>query len=251
MPFAGLLFVLIDVACIAHIRQTGRPDYWMWIVLMLPGVGALAYLLYEVLPNMGSSQVARRIIKRMDPSAEMRARLADVEACGSMANKLSLADQCISAGQFDSAISLYNSSRSGIFEHDPQLLYGLGEANFHKGDYPEARRWLQDLIAREAFFKAGEARLLYARTLEALGENDAALAQYEALSQQYAGEEPRVRHGLLLAKLGREEAARRALEAVLKNAERAPRHIQRMQKEWITMAKQGLQEIAPATAGGG
>ena len=247
MPFAGLLLALMDVACIAHIRQTGRPDYWMWVVILLPGVGALAYLLYEVLPNMGSSHVARRIIKRMDPSADMRARLADVEACGSMANKVSLADECISKGQFDSAINLYMSCKSGIYEHDPLLLYGLGEANFYKGDFPEAKRWLQELTEREAFFKSGDARLLYARTLEALQDDEAALTQYEMLAQQYAGEEPRARLGSLLVRMGRSEAAKRAFETVIKNTDRAPRHIQRMQKEWIDQARNGLKELTGAT----
>ena len=245
MPIATVLLALIDIACLAHIRQTGRPDYWFYVVIFLPGVGALAYVLYEVLPNMGSHHAVRRIIKRIDPSAEMRARLADVEACGSMANKVTLADECISAGQFDSAISLYNSCRHGIYENDPQLLYGLGEANFHKGDYAEARRWLQELIAREAFYKAGDARLLYARCLEALREEEAALAQYETLSQQYSGAEPRARLGALLARLGRTEAARHTFETVLKNDERAPRHLQRLQKEWTMMAKEGLQALSP------
>jgi hypothetical protein len=244
MPFAGILLALIDVTCIAHIRQTGRPDYWMWVVLMLPGVGALAYLLYEVLPNMGSSHTVKRIIKRIQPSAEMRERLAEVEACGSMANKVALADECISTGQFDSAINLYMSCKTGIYEHDPTLLYGLGEANFYKGDFPEARRWLQDLMSREAFFRAGEARLLYARTLEGAGDDEAALTQYEALSQQYAGEEPRARMGALLVRMGRGEAARQTFEAVIKNTGRAPKHIQRMQKEWIDQARAGLKELA-------
>jgi len=244
MPLAGILLALLDITCIVHIRKTGRPDYWMWVVLMVPGVGALAYLLYEVLPNMGSSGTVKRIIKRIQPTAEMQSRLADVEACGSMANKVALADECISTGQFDSAINLYMSCKTGIYEHDPTLLYGLGEANFHKGDYPEARRWFAELMSREAFFKAGEARLLYARTLEALDDNEAALTQYEALAQQYAGEEPRVRMAGLLVKIGRGDAARAAYETVIKNTDRAPRHVQRMQKEWIAQARAGLKELS-------
>jgi hypothetical protein len=243
MPLAGLVIALIDIACLMHIRQNGKPDYWFWVVLMLPGVGGLAYLLYEVLPNMGSSRTVKRIIKRMQPTAEMQSRLAEVEACGSMANKVALADECISTGQFDSAINLYMSCKTGIYEHDPTLLYGLGEANFYKGDYPEARRWFEDLISREAFFKAGEARLLYARTLESLEENEAALTQYEALSQQYAGEEPRVRMAGLLVRMGRSEAARRAYETVIKNTDRSPRHVQRMQKDWIEQARAALKEL--------
>lgn len=246
MPFAGILLALIDVSCIVHIRQTGRPDYWMWVVLMLPGVGALAYVLYEVLPNMGSSRTVKRMIKRIQPTAEMQSRLAEVEACGSMANKVALADECISTGQFDSAINLYAGCKTGIYEHDSTLLYGLGEANFHKGDYPEARRWFEDLISREAFFKAGEARLLYARTLEALEDNETALTQYELLTQQYAGEEPRVRMAGLLVRMGRGEAARRAYETVIKNTDRAPRHVQRMQKDWIEQARAGLKELSAA-----
>ena len=47
----GLILVLVDVICVVHAAKTGR--FWTWgaVVLALPGFGALAYFLMEIVPE--------------------------------------------------------------------------------------------------------------------------------------------------------------------------------------------------------
>ena len=51
MPLIGLVAILLDLTCIMHAHKTGRPQYWTWIVLAVPVIGALAYVVLEVLPD--------------------------------------------------------------------------------------------------------------------------------------------------------------------------------------------------------
>jgi hypothetical protein len=70
MPLAIILF-LINVILIVHAAKTGRFSPWAYVILLLPGVGALAYVLVELLPEwLGGvqGQKARtRVVNTLDP----------------------------------------------------------------------------------------------------------------------------------------------------------------------------------------
>ena len=50
MPILGILGALLYFGCIFHAIKTGCINYWLMILVLLPGIGSVAYLLLEVLP---------------------------------------------------------------------------------------------------------------------------------------------------------------------------------------------------------
>ena len=50
MPF-GIVLLLINVGLIVHGAKTGRFWPWGYIILFIPGLGALAYVLVEMVPE--------------------------------------------------------------------------------------------------------------------------------------------------------------------------------------------------------
>jgi hypothetical protein len=191
----------LDAFCCWHIWKTGRPYWWMFVVIGFPVFGAVGYLLFEVLPSAGAHHHVKRVIKHFDPGADFRARLAEVERCGSIANKLALADECINIAQFDDAIRIY---RGVLTSHGEDLpaLFGLANAYFWKGDAPNAVDTLQQVVEREPVFASGEAKLMLARALAGAGRTREARDAYEALLQHYSGEEARAYYVAFLAQQG-------------------------------------------------
>ena len=61
MPFAGLLHLVLGVACAVHVIRTGRPYYWIFIILIFPVVGVLIYVIAEVLPDLIGARTTRRV----------------------------------------------------------------------------------------------------------------------------------------------------------------------------------------------
>lgn len=51
MPGFYWLPLILNGICLLHALRTGRDQKWLWLLIMLPGIGAVAYLLVEVLPN--------------------------------------------------------------------------------------------------------------------------------------------------------------------------------------------------------
>jgi len=127
-----------------------------------------------------------------------------------------------------------------VFEHDPTLLLELARAHFAKGDFAAARSGLERLNAHNPDFKSAEARLLYARTLEADGALEQAEREYASIAPEYPGAEARLRYGLLLKRRGNSDAANRAFTELLESARLAPAHYRRAQAEWLQRARREL-----------
>jgi hypothetical protein len=248
MPLLGAIPVILDLLCVIHVYRSGRPYWWYLVIVGFPVFGAVAYLLFEVLPSSGGSRVAKRVIKSIDPSADLKARIREVERCGSIANRAALADELISTGQFDDAVGLYKSCLVGQHEQDVALMFGLAEAYFHGRDADNALVWLDKVIAVEPWFQSGSAKLFRARALAGAGRDEEALTQYEAILDHYPGEEARCRYAALLARLGRLDAAERALTEAEKRCALNGRLYARDNREWISGARDDVETARRAVA---
>jgi hypothetical protein len=93
-------------------------------------------------------------------------------------------------------------------------------------------------------FRSPDGHLLYARAVEACGDDYKALDEYKAVAGYYAGAEARLRYGLILERLSNEEAALAEFEEIIAAADLAPRHYRKAQSDWITQAKNGIKRIS-------
>lgn len=243
MPLV-ILSVVIQIALILHVAKTGRPMYWIFIILIAPGIGSLAYFIVEVLPGLSSDYRARRAMrgvrKTLNPDADLRQRKLEHKLSGSVDAARHLAGELVDSGRYKEAIEHYENALTGLFEHDPDLLLGLATAQFGNGDFEKTRDTLDRLIEHNPDFRSAEGHLLYARACEACGQKDKAREEYEAVTAYYAGAEARARYGKFLETEGDAEAALEQYREILTAAELAPRHFRKAQKQWINEAKSGI-----------
>ncbi len=120
------------------------------------------------------------------------------------------------------------------------LMLGIAKVRFAQGDAAGALQALDELKAANPGFQSGDAHMIYARSLEDLSHDAEALREYEALSQYFGGEEPKVRRALLLRKMGDAQGAQEAFAEIKRSVERAPSFYRRNQREWYQLAKQNL-----------
>jgi hypothetical protein len=236
--------LLIQVALVVHVIKTGRNQFWILAFFLLPGVGALAYFVAEILPELFGGRSARRAtagVRRMiDPNRELRRASAEVEISGNVDARRRLGDELNERKQYEEAVEVYRGGLKGVFEHDPTLLLGLARAQFGKQDYPGAGATLELLARQNPDFKSADAQLLYARTLEAQGALDDAEREYALIAPGYPGAEARLRYGLLLKRRGKIPEAGRVLKDLLDGAKLGPAHYRRAQAEWLDRARREL-----------
>jgi hypothetical protein len=243
MPIAVVLF-LLDVTLIIHAAKTGRFSPWAYVILFLPGIGSLAYILVELLPEwMGGvqGQKARRsVLKTLNPEKRYRDLTDRLELTDTIANRVSLAEECLALGKFEEAEGHYAVALSQPMGEVPAYALGKARAQFGLHRYDQVMASLDDLRERWPDFQSADGHMLYARALEESGQLEGALAEFDALSQYFPDAEARVRYGLLLGKLGRGTEAQSVFFEVMKQAKRAPRYVRKRQAEWLAIAEREL-----------
>jgi len=243
MPVA-LIIMLLDITLVYHAAKTGRLQPWAFIILMIPLVGALAYIVVELVPEWfgspGAQQVRRRVANKLDPEKryrELSDRMLDADT---IANRSALAAECLELGRFDEAERHYDHILSLPLGDDPIYALGKARAQFGAKRPSEAIATLDNLQSHWPNFQSAEAHLLYARALAEAGRADEALEEFSALLAYSPGAEVRVRYGMLLKLVGRTAEARVVFNELLLQMKRAPKHARDMQAEWLAIAEKQL-----------
>jgi hypothetical protein len=243
MPLIGAVVVIIQFCFAFHVLKTGRPYWWIFIIMGFPVAGCLIYYFVEVFPgsreHRSANRAARTLARVLQPDADLKKRAEELEICGSLDNKLAMAAECMNHQMHAEAARLYESCLNGAYESDPAILFGLAKAAVEAGDWQKAGHALARLKAAELRFKPAEVRLLEARALEGQGNNDAALAIYRELIPVFVGLEARYRYGRFLLKLGNHEAAMQVFNEVVKHAKRFTSSIEE-EERWASAARQAI-----------
>jgi hypothetical protein len=245
MPILGAVLLLIQLCFAYHALKTGRPYWWIGVIIAFPVIGCLLYYFVEVFPNTRESRKAEKavqaIVKSFDPDKSLRERVANLEECGSVENRIALARSCMERNMGHEAALLYRSCLAGVYATDPEIRFGLAAALLGASELDEALETAQALRRSHGSFRASEVRLIAARALEALGRLDEALAEYRLLAETSAGEEGRWRYGALLKRMGRNAEAIDIFRRMLRHAERMPEHYREAQQKWLAAARGELQ----------
>jgi hypothetical protein len=243
MPILGGLVVLIQFCFAFHAVKTGRPYWWVFVIMAAPVMGCLIYYFVEVFPgsreHRKANKAARAIARALQPDADLGKRAEELEICGSVDNKLALAGECLNHQMYAEAMKLYESCLQGAYASDGNILFGLARAAVEGREWGKASAALSRLKSEAPKTRPMEVRLLEARVLEGRGQTDAALAAMRELIPAFVGLEARYRYADLLMRLGKNEVAMEMFNEVLKHAKRFASSIEE-EERWVSAARQAI-----------
>lgn len=243
MPLA-LILVLLDVTLVYHAVKSGRARPWAFIILMVPGVGALAYIVIELIPELLSGPEARaahrRIANKLDPEKQYRLLSDRLATADTVANREALAAECMEVARFDEARRHYEHILQQQAGDVPAYALGKARAEYGLNLPAEVIATLDAMRNRWPDFESAEGHLLYARALADAGRTDEALQEFHEVAEYFPGAEARVRYGMLLDQLGRVSDAKVIFTALLIQMNRAPKYVRKAQAEWLAIAEKYL-----------
>ena len=176
-------------------------------------------------------------VKALDPEADLRRYENEARIGSNVATRQRYAEELVRHERYDEAIAQYRQALTGLYEHDPNLMLGLAQAQFGKKDASAARATLDELIRLNPDFRSPAGHLLYARALESEGNVQKALEEYRVVAGAFPGAEAAVRYAQLLQAQGRREEAQKIARELLQQARIAPGHYRRAQREWLQAAE--------------
>ena len=208
---------------------------------MLPIAGSIAYFIIEVFPDMAGSKTGRsakrNVIEILNPDKDPNQAAADYSTIDTVENTIHLAQECLNKEMYNEANQLYNECLTGVHEYDPDIMFGLAESEYGLSNYDTTKSILDSLIAQNPDYKNQQAHLLYAKSLEQLGEIQLAFNEYETLDSYYLGSEPTYRLAMLLKKQGQDQKARELLKKIINKSDVFGGHYHRLHKPWVKLAK--------------
>ena len=238
----GGVVVMLQLTVIFHAMKTGRPYYWIFIIMGFPILGCVIYFIIEVLPGSrserGLKKIGNDIVKAINPDRDMKRKAEELAICGSVENKLKMAEELVERGMFDEAIELYKSTRQGHYYFASDLLYNFARARFFNGEYLEARKLLGELQEHAPRYYPQEVALMKARAAAKFGDRSTARAEVEMLLDKFVGLEARYRYAEILFEDGQAARAKAELERVIDHPRRFK--VPTEATTWATLARPGL-----------
>jgi hypothetical protein len=237
--FGSWGFILQAVAVVHFIRR--RPDtYWLWIILIGGGLGALVYIAMEVLPDLGLMRQSMQVFPRRRRIRAVEAIILDNPSPG---NYEELADLYLEEGRFADARKCYDraisKSRSDLL--DP--YYRRGVAAMGMGDFQAALPDLERVVERDAKYDSYRAAGLLAHAYAQTGQTDKAEAQFEFATSTSTMSETYYNFASFLAAQQRSREAREWAQKILAKQPTMPGYLRRRERPWFRRASALLKRL--------
>ncbi|MEX6686057.1 PLDc N-terminal domain-containing protein [Danxiaibacter flavus] len=234
--------ILLQAICVIHCLRKGYQQKWIWIIVFLPYVGALAYFFSEIVNGNQVKQVGNTFGAIINPSGSIKKLRAQVEFSDTFQNRMALADAYLATGQVNNAIELYESCCKGVFVENEYLLGQMIVAYSMVGRYdhilPLARK-----IYNAPQFSRSRAHMLYALALEKTGDSQTAESEFQKMQARFSYYEQRYNYGLFLIRAGRDNDARQLFTTINKEAQQLSSREKRDNRIWFARAKEAIQKM--------
>jgi hypothetical protein len=223
--------IFLQALAILHFVRR-RPDtFWLWIILMGGGLGALVYIAVEVLPDARLLHSAYQVFPRRKRIRQLEGLIVDNPSVGNIEE---LGDLYLDDKQYQKARECFDRVIGRTDEIDP--LYHRALAFVGLDDMEAAAGDLAQVVARDPRYDYQRAAGLYAHTLARLGRRDEAEALFTSVLETSTLSETQYNYAAFLAATGRSAEAKAMADKILRKKATMPDYIKRRERPWFRRA---------------
>jgi hypothetical protein len=224
-------FILQAVAIVHFIRR--RPDtYWLFIILIGGWLGALVYILVEVIPDAGMLRASFQVFPRRRRIHELERAIFDNPSAG---NYEELGLLYLDDGDFARARGCYDRSISQRTDSvDP--FYRRGVAEIELGDFAAAVPDLERAVGADPNYDFHRGIGLLAHAYAQTGQAEKAGKLFEQATKISTSSETYYNYAQFLQAQGRVEEARQWAQKILDQRRTMPGYQRRRERPWFRKA---------------
>lgn len=242
MNFIGLFYpwgMILQAIAILHFARR-RPDgFWLYVILFFGPLGALVYIVAEVLPDIGLLRGSLRAFPRRRRIRDLELAIVDNPSVG---NFEELADLNLEEKNYARARELYDKVLARQSDSlDP--YYRRGIAALEMGDFAAAAPDLERVVAKEPKYDYYRAMSLLAQALGQTGQPDRARALFDQATAISTQSETYYNYATFLAAQNDIAGARDWAQRILAKKPSMPRYLQRLERPWFRKAKALLKRL--------
>ena len=234
--------LILQAIAITHFVRR-RPDtYWLWIILIGGGLGALAYIALEVIPDAGLLRGSFQVFPRRRHIKQLEAAIIDNPSIG---NYEELGDLYLEDKKYPKARECFDKVIAATTDSaDP--FYRRALAAIAMDDYRAAVPDLEQVVKRDPKYDYQRAAGQLAHALGKTGAPDRGLAMFAEVTELSTLSETQYNYAALLAAQGRNGEARDWAERVLRKKATMPSYLRRRERPWFQKAAALLKKLPRA-----
>lgn len=216
MPYY-ILILLIQGVCLYHIWKTGRPYYWIFVIIFLPLIGGIFYILTQMVQKNEVDKLQRDLTAVINPTKKITDLRAQLDFADTFQNRVNLADALLEQGNYSEAVGHYRDALSGNFSNDVHVKMQLIRAYQAQGETDWIIQEAESIKEHPEFLKSPVV-LYYALALDAKGDSEAAQPYFESIDKRYSNYAERVQLARHYIDKAEEQKALAILDEVLAEA---------------------------------
>ena len=230
--------VLQAIAIVHFIRR--RPDgYWLWIIIFGGGLGALVYIVVEVIPDAGLLRGSLRSFGRRSRIRELEAAVQDNPSPG---NFEELGGMYLDQGNFGQARQSFDRAIAARAD-SIDAFYRRGLSEFELHDFAAAVPDFERVIAAEPAYDFHRAATLLAASYAQTGQAEKARSLFESVARVSTTSELQFHYASFLAGQDRPDEAREWAGKILAKKRTMPGFQRRRERPWFRRAAGLLRQL--------
>ena len=233
---------LVQILAIVHFVRRRPDNYWIYIIFFGGILGASAYIVVEVLPDLG---LLRDVFQGFGRKSRIKTVETQILDNPSAANFEELGELYKDQKEYAKAREAFSNAIAAradsvyTFYYRAQCSLGLGELG---AAIPDLERVVSSDAKFDYYRAAGLLANAYART----GQLDRAGQLFADVTQISTTPETLYNYASFLRMQGRRDEAREWAQKLLAKKRTLPRYMQRIERPWFRKGKDLLKELAAA-----
>lgn len=225
-------FILQAIAIIHFIRR--RPDwYWLLVILIGGWLGALVYILVEMIPDASLLSTSFQVFPRRRRIRELERAILDNPSAG---NYEELGLLYLDDGDFSRARAAYDKAIASRSD-SPDAFYRRGVAEVALGDFAAAIPDIERAVASDPSYDFHRAKGLLAHAYAHTGHPDKAEPLFQQATKISTISETYYNYALFLQSQGRTAEARAWAQKILDKRPTMPGYLRRRERPWFRKAQ--------------
>jgi hypothetical protein len=233
---------IVQILAIVHFARRRPENYWLYIIFLGGFLGASAYIVAEVLPDIALLRDVFQGFGRRSRVQMLEAQILDNPSAG---NYEELGELYMELKQFEKARESFDRAITARSD-SPHTFYFRARCLLAQGKFSEAIPDLQRVVEWDRKFDYYRAAGLLADAYARTGDMDRSGLLFAEVTQYSSTPETLYNYANYLKLRNRRDEAREWAQKLLSKKRTLPRYMGRIERPWFRKGKALLKELATA-----
>ena len=231
--------LILQILAIVHAVRRRQEYYWYLVIMMGGMVGTIAYILIEVVPDLG---LARNAFAGLGRKSRIRAVETIILDNPSAANYEELGDLLFDEERYLESLAAYDKSIH-VRGDSIHAFYRRAQCEILLGEFSRAVSDLEYVVGSDRKYDTYRAAALLAHACANSGQPELAEGWFAEVTQYSTKSETLYNYASFLKKQGRNAEAKEWAEKILHKQRTMPRYLKRIERPWAQKTSSLLKEL--------